>query len=561
MTSTALKMQQMNGKQIPKLTERDSKINDFTKKHFKAYESIELSARTQILHSKAHEIYKNICEKRSWKAVNVVLVFCFASIESNKTTNCLTEVMFEEAMNIAKNLDDEFEISGVPVGPLHGIPFSVKDTFNVKGYDSSIGLVKNCHQPKDESSSLVNEVIRLGGIPFVKTNVPQTLMSFECSNPVWGVTSNTVNQSLSPGGSSGGEAAIISSNGSVIGLGSDIGGSLRIPAHFSGICALKPSYKRLSNIGTTSCKPIHVAIEAVSGPMATCVEDLLLFCKATFGHGAQDVIPLKFNMELSEKPIVFAFSKNCPFMKASPACSRAMEEVVLALKSNGHIVIEYEFPKSFEKLVPAFYSLMSADGWKFYFEKLKGEIPEKNIIKLLNYARLPNWIKKIVAFFARIILKDSRAISIINAISSKNVYEILKLKLEINDIAKDFHQSIADKDISVLLMPTHVLPATKNGSFGNIHFTAAYTFAWNLLNQPIGVLPVTHFDKSKDLVPDVWPREFKFSDIFSKDLLDRAAQSWYNPDFLKLPIGVQVIGKSYEDELVLQAMKIIQDLN
>lgn len=66
---------------------------------------------------------------------------------------------------------------------------------------------------------LVQEIIRLGGIPFVKTNVPQTLMSFECSNPLWGTTSNPIDKSLSPGGSSGGEAALIASNGSIIGIG------------------------------------------------------------------------------------------------------------------------------------------------------------------------------------------------------------------------------------------------------------------------------------------------------------------------------------------------------
>lgn len=85
--------------------------------------------------------------------------------------------------------------------------------------DSTVGLVKYCFASKKESSLLVDEIIKLGGIPFVKTNVPQTLMSFECSNPLWGVTSNYFDSSLSPGGSSGGEAALISAKGSTIGLG------------------------------------------------------------------------------------------------------------------------------------------------------------------------------------------------------------------------------------------------------------------------------------------------------------------------------------------------------
>lgn len=85
--------------------------------------------------------------------------------------------------------------------------------------DSTIGLIKNCDKIKQNTANLVQFIVSQGGIPFVKTNVPQTLMSFECSNPVWGTTTNYHNKKMSPGGSSGGEAALISAMGSKIGLG------------------------------------------------------------------------------------------------------------------------------------------------------------------------------------------------------------------------------------------------------------------------------------------------------------------------------------------------------
>ena len=88
-----------------------------------------------------------------------------------------------------------------------------------KFLDSTIGLIKYCFSPKLENATLVQQIINLGGIPFVKTNVPQTLMSFECSNPLWGATLNSYNEKLSPGGSSGGEAALIRASGSIIGIG------------------------------------------------------------------------------------------------------------------------------------------------------------------------------------------------------------------------------------------------------------------------------------------------------------------------------------------------------
>lgn len=298
------------------------------------------------------------------------------------------------------------------------------------------------------------------------------------------------------------------------------------------------------------------------GPMATCSADLRLFCESTFGHRAIDVMPLKYqNFKDDNDPIVFGVCKIYPFMQVSPACHRAVTETIEKLKNDGQTVIEYEFPKSFNRLTSAFYEIMSADGWQFYFDKLVGEKREKNLQKLLKYASMPNWIKIIVGWIAGIVLKDNRASSIIKSISRKDVYQIHKIQVEIDDIIDEFARSIETSGIDMLIMPVHVLPATPNGSFGDIHFCAAHTFMWNLLNQPIGVMPVSKFDLTKDKIVGTWPRKFKFSDIFKNDLLDRAAQHWYNPnDIPELPIGIQIIGKSNEDEKVLHAMSIIEEL-
>ena len=88
-------------------------------------------------------------------------------------------------------------------------------------------------------------VKELGAIPFCKTNIPQTCLSYDCSNPIFGATKNFLDPKRSPGGSSGGEAALLAGRGSIIGIGTDIGGSVRIPAGFSGCVGLKPSGGRL----------------------------------------------------------------------------------------------------------------------------------------------------------------------------------------------------------------------------------------------------------------------------------------------------------------------------
>ena len=101
-----------------------------------------------------------------------------------------------------------------------------------------------------------------GGIPLVKTNVSQGLANFECSNPLWGTTKNPYNEVCIPGGSSGGEGALLAMGGSAIGWGSDLGGSIRIPSHFCGLYGLKPGSGRVSLLGTVGEQFNHVSAQA-----------------------------------------------------------------------------------------------------------------------------------------------------------------------------------------------------------------------------------------------------------------------------------------------------------
>jgi Asp-tRNA(Asn)/Glu-tRNA(Gln) amidotransferase A subunit family amidase len=127
---------------------------------------------------------------------------------------------------------------------------SVKDTVNIKGYDSCIGYSKWTKKPALQDSGLIRCLKDAGAIPFVKTNVPTSLLSFESYNDVWGRTTNPHNKDYSPGGSTGGESALLAAGGSIIGvgafaviqelrIGTDVAGSVRVPAHFSGIYTIK----------------------------------------------------------------------------------------------------------------------------------------------------------------------------------------------------------------------------------------------------------------------------------------------------------------------------------
>lgn len=213
--------------------------------------------------------------------------------------NVLSETNFAQALSDAEAADQHYLRTSRPLGRLHGLPISLKDSVNLAGKDTTLGLARFAGQPAAADALIVQLLKKQGAIFYAKSNIPQTLLSFECCNPVYGVTTNPYNINLTPGGSSGGESAMLACGASVVGIGTDIGGSVRIPAHFSGNTALKPTARRLSLLGFRPSVPGQEAIPAVAGPMASCVQDLSLLLRELWTPAAwekdADLVPIPFN--------------------------------------------------------------------------------------------------------------------------------------------------------------------------------------------------------------------------------------------------------------------------
>ena len=143
----------------------------------------------------------------------------------------------------AKFLDDYLEKNGEVIGPLHGLPISMKDCFIIPPHPASLGMAcyaNETHTPQ-QASVIVDILASLGAVFYVKTNVPVAMMMMETINHVWGETTGAYHTGTSPGGSSGGEAVLLAMRGSPLGIGTDIGGSIRIPSSFNGLYGLKPT--------------------------------------------------------------------------------------------------------------------------------------------------------------------------------------------------------------------------------------------------------------------------------------------------------------------------------
>ncbi|KGL84829.1 Vitamin D3 hydroxylase-associated protein, partial [Tinamus guttatus] len=223
----------------------------------------------------------------------VLYTYIEKALEVTQQTNCLRHFIpeCEEQLQEIRRRKEK--------GLLYGIPVSIKDHIGHKGHLSTCGLVQFLNAPVQEDSVLVQVLKRQGAIPFALTNVPQSLFSYDCSNVIFGQTLNPLNHKKSPGGSSGGEGALIAGGGSILGFGSDIGGSIRLPSSFCGLCGLKPTSERLRG---KQWSPQYTQVPGALGPMARDVDSLALcmkalLCKEMFQLDPT-VPPIPFNEEV-----------------------------------------------------------------------------------------------------------------------------------------------------------------------------------------------------------------------------------------------------------------------
>lgn len=288
-------------------------------------------------------------------------------------TNCVTEVLYSEALERAKYLDEYLQQHGKTLGPLHGLPISLKDCFITAPHPSSIGIAAYANEALQDDSVIVKILRNLGAIFYVKTNVPTAMMMAETNNNVWGETRNPLHKGLSPGGSSGGEGALIAFKASPLGLGTDIGGSVRIPAAWCHLYGLKPSFGRYPVRGGKSGIPGQEFILAVNGPMSRSLKSLQIYSEAVL---SEKVAPWDYD----HKCIPIPWRKNViqpigrklrlglvgiddGLVTCHPPVERALNMTKKALEAQGHEIVPWtteEHAVIVKNLQAAFFDLGGA---------------------------------------------------------------------------------------------------------------------------------------------------------------------------------------------------------
>jgi amidase len=286
-----------------------------------------------------------------------------ARIEAvNPHLNAVVRVLADEARAAATDAD-RHQAQGGALGPLHGVPFTVKENIDLAGTPTTSGVAFLAEAVAPIDAVIVERMRAAGGIPIGRTNLPDFGLRLHTDSSLHGLTRNPWHPGRTTAGSSGGEASAIASGMSPIGLGNDIGGSLRNPAHCCGIASIKPTTGRVPSSTVIPPEDLGISFQlmATDGPMARTVADVSLGLSIISGVHHRDPltvpVPLDHGRTTALRVAVMA---EPPGGTTAPAIAAAVRAAAAALDAAGHHVIEAA-PPSFEDVIATWRSFLLGD--------------------------------------------------------------------------------------------------------------------------------------------------------------------------------------------------------
>ncbi|KAF7184801.1 hypothetical protein CNMCM7691_006604 [Aspergillus felis] len=490
------------------------------------------------------ELLRAMADKRL-TAEEVTVAFCKRAAIAHQLTRCLTEPLFDRAVQRARELDAHLRRTGRPIGPLHGLPVSVKDCFHIKGVDSSIGIAALVGCPATEDAPLIQLLTALGAIVLAKTNVPQTMGALDSANFVFGRTLNPLNRALTAGGSSGGEGVLVAMRGSMVGFGTDIGGSIRVPAMCTGVYGFKPSVGRVPFGGQESGQipgKGRMALQAVAGPIARSVADLgavmaeIVPRAELFG---EDCIPGLWAGEfpragpgVQRKKVTIGVLRSDGVVQPLPPVARVLDEVAQTLRRTpGVEVVE----------IPVLRALSKCQGLA---GRLMGVDDGSTMLDLLEKTGEPliPWLQGRV--------KRGKALNVVGlaqlqAHRSAVERELMGMWMRDGD-------KLAGRQVDAIIHPVAPHPVPEIDRYNAVGYTSSFV----LLDYPAGVIPVRKFreadlERGKEMTAPVlgsWDKANRL--LWNEKTVDRRV-------YLDSPLSIQVVTPKQHDYELYRAMEII----
>ncbi|MFM9058127.1 MAG: amidase [Planctomycetaceae bacterium] len=433
---------------------------------------------------------------------------------------------------------EEAVVVGPASGPLAGVPVSVKECFPVRGLGTTLGIEGRRGLRDAADAAIVTRLRNLGAIVVGKANVPQAMFFHETDNPVWGRTNHPRDASRNPGGSSGGDAALVAAGVVPLAVGTDLAGSLRQPAHACGVATLMPRSAVLGEGGAVDPIPHLEAVRPRAGFLAARVADLRLAFHAVIGSAAAPAAPR------SGAGLRIGWWHDAGPIPASPAVARAVAEAVARLAHAGATTVPLDAAVGREAawLHLALVGAGASDDIRALFA---GERPIPGVARLLRIAGLPAVLRPALAAVASLAGRRIEA-EALRRTGLRSAAGQARLLVARADLAARFAALVAGLD--AVVCPVSALPALRHGTGAQLVIAAAPCFLANLLDLPAGAVPVTA----------VRPDEER-GRPWSLDPVLRAAAAC-DRGSAGLPVGVQVVACPGRDEdTVLDVMAAIEE--
>ncbi|PKY06707.1 alpha-glucosidase [Aspergillus campestris IBT 28561] len=457
----------------------------------------------------------------------VTTAFCKRAAIAQQLTSCLTEHFFPRALERAQYLDDYLKREKKVVGPLHGLPVSLKDCFRIEGVQSTVGYVSFLeHPPASSNSALVNMLLDMGAVLYVKTNIPQTLMTGDSQNNIYGRTLNPRNTNLTAGGSSGGEGALVAFRGSILGVGTDVAGSVRIPALCCGVYGFNPTANRIPYSGlVTGMFEGLPGLTTAAGPLANSLGDLKLFMSHVLGaepwryDATANAIPWPTGPSL-QSPLTIGILPEDSHFPLHPPVRRALESAIKALSAKGHRIVRLgDAPQR---------SVSYANRLAFQY--------------LITGPRLDHISPSGEPLIASAAKASSPMFSGPFPVS-QDLETFLKIDALYNArvaYAEAWREAWVSNGLDVVLGPGAQNTAVPYDTYG----WPAYTAVWNVLDYPACIIPYGKASQALD------PEPMAIYD---------GVQPSYDPQAVDgAPCALQIVAPRYQDERCLSAAAIIE---
>ncbi|KAK8105072.1 hypothetical protein PG999_008431, partial [Apiospora kogelbergensis] len=454
-----------------------------------------------------------------------------AGLAQKWMTNCVTELLPERALKRAEELDEHWAKYKEPVGPLHGIPISVKEHMAMKGLDLNAGFVAWVGRVAEEDALLLQILWDAGAVFYVRSTEPQTLMHLETSSNLYGVTTNPFNETLTSGGSSGGEGALVGVRGSILGIGTDIGGSIRSPAANNGVFGFKPTSGRLPVQGWAATMAGSESILGTIGPLSTSLEGIKLFMRTAIAGQpwlrSPNMVPLEWrDMSglFNQRPLKVGVMWNDKVVLPHPPITRALRKVAHKLSKSGKVNVVHWEPQNHDRAWSIIAGLYFADGGDQEFQAIK-ESGEPML-------PLSKWIL------------DS------THVKKHDVQSLWDACAERDEYRRAYAELWNERDVDVILCPVgpSVAPKLNTARYWG------YTAQWNLLDYPAVVFPFNEHittDRQKQFNVTYTPRND--DDKYNWEQWEQHGTQGYEG----APISLQLVGRRFDDEKLLAALEIV----